>query len=674
MTLAPQVYLVGGMLRDIYITGYHGQATPTVQLPELTLYCYLKNIPVPPRLRALEIQVQQVRNADLATLQEYFRSHLVDCSFSQVSSLLQAYHEFLVATELQQASVAFCRVFESKDYDWDYALEGFTFAQLQAIAQYEPRLRAKAPFYLRNEQLIFVLNRRETKTAPGFNGFTYDMKQVSVAEDCQRRDLTINAFYLPLFKRIQVDGATNIELVLREFDKLIDSTGQGFADLEQKILRPVHQQHFLEDPIRGLRALYFAQVFSDFTLCDNFPFAQFTVADLLQTYHKPVNVTNFYWNKFLSKGLLSRVLTSGVAQGYFNLFSLENWQDLCAANSSLHIAQEQLQALDLTVSNIKVQLPARVIAKYRQITQRLEAISSWLDKILGNYQWLRADLQQYVPQSSVLVATQQAYHNCLNRLKSSRLHNTAYGWLAIHQYAQYILECYFFKTVPQEWNAKVFQSWLVAQGLEIALLKKLLDTRLTETESGEQTEKNAGQQELIEQLRNLAQVSYQQLLEPNSVPREIPLNSLLDPHELEGGYEAEEIEISLRNQLQLLRSVWVQDLQQLGLSLQYELDEVENCLISTLGLHNNLLADLSYYLFTHGDENESVLLLHAVLLQSFVHHYQLGFKKWLAQEDFSQEIAVGEMEELPLAVTSLLTAAVANLAYPLQLTWHKLGY
>lgn len=677
MTLAPQVYLVGGMLRDIYISGYHGLATPTVQFAELALYCYLQQIPVPRRLKALQTQVAQLYGSELAQLQNYLRTQLVDCSFSQVASLLQDYASFLQATDLASARQEFCRVFAVKDFDWDYALEGYTFAQLEELAQQEPRLKVKAPFYLRNEQLIFVLNRRETKIAPGFNGFSYDMEQVSVAQDSLRRDLTINAFYLPLFQAIDVDQATNIELVLLEFDKLIDASGHGFDDLESKILRPVHSQRFLEDPIRGLRALYFAQLFPDFEFCADFPFSRFTAADLIKTYNSPVNITNFYWNKFLNKGVLNQVLTSGVEQGYFDLFTCQEWCELLQANPSLAEKVQELDHLHTLAAkseNFVVKLPTSLVAKHQEITQSLIRLAKWLDKILSNLQWLCTDYQAYFTLPSVLTQTHQAYHNCLNRLKSAKLEDSAYAWLVVHQYSCYILECYFFKTIPQEWQTKPYHQWLRAYGIDVAQLKKLPAKVCTSRDESSHLSQFEGHPEFVEKLLKLAQFSYAQVLDPQAQIIESPLNSLLDPHELQDGYIAESIEISLRNQLQLLLAVWMQELQQLGLPFQYSLADVAPCLFSTLGINNNLFAKLCYYLFMHCDEPSSVLIFNAVLLQSLVQHYKLGVQHWIAQTDFEAEIAQQDISDFSLTTMSLLNVAVTNLPYPLQLIWNKLGY
>ncbi|MDJ0710058.1 MAG: multifunctional CCA addition/repair protein [Woeseiaceae bacterium] len=85
----------------------------------------------------------------------------------------------------------------------------------------------------------YALARTERKTAPGYHGFEFDCSpEVTIEEDLERRDLTINA----LAK--DADG------------NLIDPWG-GLRDLEDKLLRHVSDA-FIEDPVRILRVARFA--------------------------------------------------------------------------------------------------------------------------------------------------------------------------------------------------------------------------------------------------------------------------------------------------------------------------------------------------------------------------------------------------------------------------------
>jgi len=85
----------------------------------------------------------------------------------------------------------------------------------------------------------YALARTERNTAPGYHGFAFDFSPgVTIEEDLQRRDLTINA------------------IAKDESGALIDPYG-GASDIERRILRHVSDA-FSEDPVRILRVAKFA--------------------------------------------------------------------------------------------------------------------------------------------------------------------------------------------------------------------------------------------------------------------------------------------------------------------------------------------------------------------------------------------------------------------------------
>lgn len=91
----------------------------------------------------------------------------------------------------------------------------------------------------------YALARIERKTAPGYHGFDFDCSpDVSIEDDLQRRDLTINA------------------VAQDKSGKLIDPWG-GLADIENRVLRHVSDA-FAEDPVRILRVARFAARFAHF--------------------------------------------------------------------------------------------------------------------------------------------------------------------------------------------------------------------------------------------------------------------------------------------------------------------------------------------------------------------------------------------------------------------------
>jgi tRNA nucleotidyltransferase (CCA-adding enzyme) len=88
-----------------------------------------------------------------------------------------------------------------------------------------------------------ALARRERKTGPGYRGFVTEFSpDITLEEDLQRRDLTINA--------IAQDAA----------GRLIDPFG-GQGDLDARVLRHVSAA-FAEDPVRILRLARFAARFA----------------------------------------------------------------------------------------------------------------------------------------------------------------------------------------------------------------------------------------------------------------------------------------------------------------------------------------------------------------------------------------------------------------------------
>lgn len=93
----------------------------------------------------------------------------------------------------------------------------------------------------------YALARTERKSGRGYKGFTfYTGTDVTLEDDLQRRDLTINAIAQ------HSDGT------------LVDPCG-GLRDLKAKILRHVGQA-FSEDPVRLLRLARFAARFPDFSI------------------------------------------------------------------------------------------------------------------------------------------------------------------------------------------------------------------------------------------------------------------------------------------------------------------------------------------------------------------------------------------------------------------------
>jgi tRNA nucleotidyltransferase (CCA-adding enzyme) len=126
----------------------------------------------------------------------------------------------------------------------------------------------------------YALARTERKVGRGYRGFTvYAAPDVTLEQDLERRDLTINA------------------IARDEHGRLIDPFG-GAADLERRVLRHVSPA-FVEDPVRILRVARFAARFG-------FSVAPETLAlmrEMVDNGEADALVPERVWQEF-SKGLM----------------------------------------------------------------------------------------------------------------------------------------------------------------------------------------------------------------------------------------------------------------------------------------------------------------------------------------------------------------------------------
>lgn len=130
-----------------------------------------------------------------------------------------------------------------RDADRDWVVVGATPEQMHD-AGYSPVGRDFPVFLHPSSKEEYALARTERKSGKGYKGFTvYAEPTVTLEEDLQRRDLTINAMAQ------DADG------------RLIDPWG-GQADLDARTLRHVSAA-FAEDPLRVLRVARFAARFND---------------------------------------------------------------------------------------------------------------------------------------------------------------------------------------------------------------------------------------------------------------------------------------------------------------------------------------------------------------------------------------------------------------------------
>ena len=164
--------------------------------------------------------------------------------------------------------------------DRDWVVVGATPDQLRALG-YLP-VGADFPVFLHPESKEeYALARTERKTAPGYRGFTVEASpEVTLEEDLQRRDLTINAI------AENGDGS------------LVDPWG-GARDLEARVLRHVSPA-FAEDPVRILRVARFAARFTEFSVA---PETLALMREMVEHGEADALVAERVWRE-ISRGLL----------------------------------------------------------------------------------------------------------------------------------------------------------------------------------------------------------------------------------------------------------------------------------------------------------------------------------------------------------------------------------
>ena len=139
-------------------------------------------------------------------------------------------------------------------HDIDYVVVGSSVEEM--IANGFRLVGKDFPVFLHPKtQAEYALARTERKTGKGYKGFHfYADPSVTLEQDLQRRDLTINA----MAQEVDVDG--------RLCGPILDPYG-GQKDLAAKVFRHVSDA-FAEDPLRLLRIARFAARFPEFSVAD----------------------------------------------------------------------------------------------------------------------------------------------------------------------------------------------------------------------------------------------------------------------------------------------------------------------------------------------------------------------------------------------------------------------
>jgi len=139
-------------------------------------------------------------------------------------------------------------------HDIDYVVVGSSVEEMIANG-FRPVGKDFPVFLHPKTQAEYALARTERKTGKGYKGFHfYADPSVTLEQDLQRRDLTINA----MAQEVDVDG--------RLCGPILDPYG-GQKDLAAKVFRHVSDA-FVEDPLRLLRIARFAARFPEFSVAD----------------------------------------------------------------------------------------------------------------------------------------------------------------------------------------------------------------------------------------------------------------------------------------------------------------------------------------------------------------------------------------------------------------------
>ncbi|SNX27758.1 metal dependent phosphohydrolase [Polynucleobacter meluiroseus] len=135
-------------------------------------------------------------------------------------------------------------------HDVDYVVVGASVDEMLALG-FRPVGKDFPVFLHPDTQAEYALARTERKTGVGYRGFMfYADPTVTLEEDLERRDLTINA----MAQEVDANG--------QWFGPIIDPYN-GQEDLAKKVFRHVSDA-FAEDPLRLLRIARFAARFPEF--------------------------------------------------------------------------------------------------------------------------------------------------------------------------------------------------------------------------------------------------------------------------------------------------------------------------------------------------------------------------------------------------------------------------
>ncbi len=177
-----------------------------------------------------------------------------------------------------------------KERDW--VIVGGTPEELLAVG-FQPVGKDFPVFLHPDTHEEYALARTERKVAKGYKGFEfYASPEVTLEQDLQRRDLTVNA------------------MAYDESNHVIDPFN-GQQDLKQKVLRHVSLA-FAEDPVRILRAARFATKLPEFKVADE---TNQLMQQMVQQGEVDALVAERVWKE------LSRALEEAAPQRFFEVLT-----------------------------------------------------------------------------------------------------------------------------------------------------------------------------------------------------------------------------------------------------------------------------------------------------------------------------------------------------------------
>lgn len=167
-------------------------------------------------------------------------------------------------------------------HDFDYVVVGGTTYAMEKMGFC--KVGKRFPVFLHPETKDeYALARKEIKVGDKHTDFKFIFdKNVTLEEDIQRRDFTCNA-------------------LARDIDngEIVDYVG-GKKDIENKILRHVNAEHFVEDPLRAIRLCRFAAQLDFMPAQDTLELCRKMVADGMLAHLSPERIWSELYKAMLN--------------------------------------------------------------------------------------------------------------------------------------------------------------------------------------------------------------------------------------------------------------------------------------------------------------------------------------------------------------------------------------